>query len=89
MAAVEVVVHGHVQGVFFRDTCSNQAQAAGLSGWVRNDAAGTVTACFEGDRETIDELVQWCRSGPPQAQVANVEVSERPQSGLSRFEVRD
>lgn len=82
-------MHGHVQGVFFRDTCSERAQRAGVSGWVRNDSAGTVTAFFEGDREAVDNLVAWCRAGPPQARVDDVEISERSECGMSRFEVRD
>ncbi len=89
MAAVRVVVHGEVQGVFFRDECRQQAQAAGVAGWIRNDSAGTVEAVFEGDAGAVDRMVQWCKSGPAQARVEHVDVSDQDESGLAAFEVRD
>lgn len=89
MAAVEVVVHGEVQGVFFRDGCREHARATGVCGWVRNDPAGTVTAVFEGDRVAVDSMVEWCRSGTSQARVNDIEISERRQSGFASFEIRD
>lgn len=89
MAAVRVVVHGEVQGVFFRDECRQKAQAAGVAGWVRNDSAGTVGAVFEGDADAVDRMVQWCKSGPSQARVEHVDVSDEGESGLEGFEVRN
>jgi acylphosphatase len=44
-----VIVHGLVQGVFFRDSVRRHASRAGVSGWVRNTRAGAVEAVFEGD----------------------------------------
>lgn len=89
MAAVRVVVHGDVQGVFFRDECRQQAQAAGVAGWVRNDSSGTVEAVFEGDAVAVDRIVDWCKSGPAQARVDHVDVSAEQESGRTGFEVRD
>jgi acylphosphatase len=43
---------------------------------------------FEGDRQAVDELVQFCRRGPSRAEVAAVEVMEEKPEGLSGFEVR-
>ena len=71
-----VVVHGRVQGVFFRDSVSREAQARGLDGWVRNRDDGTVEALFAGAGEDVDALVDYCRSGPPDAKVSSVDVSE-------------
>jgi acylphosphatase len=86
--AREVRVHGRVQGVFFRDSCRSEARSRGVSGWVRNDAEGTVTAYFEGPLEAVQAMVEWCRSGPPHARVARVEVDDRPPGGVVDFEVR-
>lgn len=86
--AREVTVHGRVQGVFFRDTCTREATSRGVSGWVRNDDDGTVTAHFEGDADAVDAMVEWARSGPPRAQVEDVEVREAEPSGASDFTVR-
>lgn len=71
-----VVVSGHVQGVFFRDSCRQVATRLGLRGWVRNNADGTVEAVFEGGSDGVDELVDWCREGPPRASVTNVNVTD-------------
>lgn len=74
-----VVVHGAVQGVFFRDSCRREALDAGVSGWVRNLPDGTVEAAFEGAAESVEALCAWCRQGPPHALVSRVdEVTEQP-----------
>ena len=83
MIRKRVVVRGQVQGVFFRDTCRREAQAAGVSGWVANRDDGGVEAVFEGDDAAVERMVRWCRTGPPQAQVDNVEVAEEPVEGRS------
>lgn len=83
-----VVVHGHVQGVFFRDSTRREAARRGVAGWVRNRGDGAVEAVFEGDPETVAELVAFCERGPRGAEVREVETSEEPAEGLSGFEVR-
>ncbi len=74
--AKRVVVHGKVQGVFFRDSVSREAQSRGLGGWVRNRDDGTVEAVFSGPGEDVDAVVDYCRSGPPDAEVDSVDVSD-------------
>ena len=86
MRAVRVKVHGRVQGVFYRDSCRGEALRLGITGWVRNEPDGSVAGEFEGDR--VDDLVAWCRTGPPGARVARVDVTEVEPSGLTGFEVR-
>ncbi len=83
-----VVVHGRVQGVFFRDSCRAQAGAAGVAGWVSNEPDGTVRAVFEGPRSAVESLVAWTRHGPPHARVDRVEVSEVAPAGHASFTVR-
>jgi acylphosphatase len=82
-----VVVRGEVQGVFFRDTCRRQAVAEGVSGWVTNRADGSVEAVFEGDGAAVEDLVAWCRTGPPAARVESVEVSDEDPTGDTGFRV--
>jgi acylphosphatase len=79
--------HGRVQGVFFRDSVRRAAEAAGVAGWARNDADGTVEAVFEGEPEAVDRLVDACRRGPGHARVDRLDVTEEPPEGLDRFEV--
>jgi acylphosphatase len=83
-----VVVHGHVQGVFFRDTTRREASRRGVAGWVRNRADGAVEAVFEGEPDAVDDMVGFCERGPRGAEVARVETTDEPVEGLSRFEVR-
>jgi acylphosphatase len=83
-----VVVHGNVQGVFFRDSAESEAKSAGVAGWVRNRDDGAVEAVFEGEPGAVEQMVDWCRSGPSQADVNEVEETEEDPEGLSDFEVR-
>jgi len=83
-----VIVHGRVQGVFFRDTVRRRALADGVTGWVRNTPEGAVEAVFEGAPEAVDRLVAFCHEGPRGARVDRVEVVEEPAAGLEGFGVR-
>jgi acylphosphatase len=83
-----VIVSGRVQGVFFRARCRDEARSADVSGWVSNEPDGTVHAVFEGEPEAVDALVEWCRHGPPQAVVTDVEVTEEEPRGEQGFRAR-
>ena len=86
--ARRVVVSGRVQGVFFRDSCREEAQAAGADGWVRNTPEGTVEAWFEGSPDAVDRMVEWCRSAPRRADVDGVDVHEEDPTGQQGFGIR-
>jgi len=83
-----VLVSGRVQGVSFRDATRSQAEQLGLSGWVRNTQEGRVEAVFEGDADTVRQMIDWCESGPSSADVEDVSVENEQPEGLSGFEVR-
>ena len=78
-----VVVHGDVQGVFFRDSTRDEAEARGIVGSVTNRSDGAVEAVFEGPREDVEALVAFCREGPRRARVDDVEVIEEELEGSS------
>ncbi|MGH2980982.1 MAG: acylphosphatase [Solirubrobacterales bacterium] len=82
------VVHGRVQGVFFRDTTRRMAESRGVSGWVSNRPDGAVEAVFEGETEAVDALLRFCREGPRGAAVKRIEVTEEEPEGLSGFAIR-
>jgi acylphosphatase len=69
-----IIISGIVQGVFFRVETQRAAQRYGVSGWVRNKSDGTVEAVIEGQRHQVDEMLNWCRKGPPRAVVRQVDV---------------
>jgi acylphosphatase len=82
------VVHGRVQGVFFRDTTRRMAEARGVAGWVTNRPDGAVVAVFEGELDAVESMLSFCREGPRGAEVDRVEVTEEEPEGLRSFEVR-
>jgi acylphosphatase len=82
-----VIIHGRVQGVFFRDTARRHAVRRGVSGWVCNNRDGTVEAVFEGDPEAVESMVRFAREGPRGAEVERVEVADEEPEGLSGFSV--
>ena len=87
-ARVHVLIEGRVQGVFFRASTRDEAQARGLAGWVRNRADGRVEAVFEGDRRLVENMLAWCRQGPPYAHVDQVKIDWQPYQGdLMEFRV--
>ncbi len=78
MTCVRVVVHGRVQGVWFRGWTLDEARALGLNGWVRNRRDGTVEALFQGPDLAVASMIEACRNGPPAAKV--IELEEFPSS---------
>lgn len=88
MISRRVVVHGTVQGVFFRASCQREAAARGVAGWVSNRPDGSVEAVLEGEEPAVTAVVDWCRHGPPRAEVSGVEVSREEPKGRSGFTVR-
>ena len=82
-----VIVHGRVQGVFFRDTIRRMAQSRGVSGWVRNNPDGTVEAAFEGSPESVESMIRFSHEGPRGAQVERVEVFDEKPEGLEGFRI--
>jgi acylphosphatase len=86
--AKRVVVHGSVQGVFFRDTTRRKAEQRGVSGWVRNCPDGTVEALFEGEPDAVEAMVAFAREGPRGASVERVDVTDASPEGGGGFAVR-
>ena len=86
---VHATISGRVQGVSFRDATRQEAEKLGLAGWVRNTGDGNVEAVFEGDPDTVNQMVEWCKSGPSSADVEDVSTEkEAPSGDLSGVEVR-
>ena len=88
--AVRVLVSGHVQGVFFRQSTARRADESHVAGWVRNLADGRVEAWLQGQEAAVEQVLDWIRAGgPPGASVEDVVVAEvAPDAALTRFEVR-
>jgi len=87
VARKHVWIGGRVQGVWFRQSCADAAKQAGVCGWVRNLPDGRVEAVFEGSDSAVEQIVGWCRHGPPRAVVSMVEVTAEEPEGCDGFEV--
>lgn len=88
MTRRRVVVHGRVQGVFFRGSTAERARQVGVNGWVRNRLDGTVEAVFEGSAAQVAEMLLYCSEGPPWARVERVEEFAEEPEGLGSFSIR-
>ncbi|HHT9120644.1 MAG TPA: acylphosphatase [Candidatus Hypogeohydataceae bacterium YC41] len=88
-ARAHVLIEGRVQGVFFRANTCQKAEELGLTGWVKNTRDGQVEAVFEGPKEDVEKIIEWCRKGPPGAVVTHVEVAwEEPNDEFRNFSIR-
>ena len=87
-ARAHVVIHGQVQGVFFRMNTARAAKRLEIMGWVRNRRDGAVEALFEGEKKQVEAIIQWCHKGDPPADVSKVDVHwEEAQDEFSTFDI--
>jgi acylphosphatase len=88
-ARAHIFVSGRVQGVFFRVETRREANRRNVSGWVRNLSDRRVEAVFEGEKDNVERLIEFCRRGPQGARVNHVEVRWEHYSGEFRgFRIR-
>lgn len=83
-----LLVHGRVQGVFYRDSARACARAEGVAGWARNLSDGTVEVVLEGNREAVARAERFCRMGPAGARVDSIDARDEAPAGLQEFEIR-
>jgi len=76
-----VFVSGRVQGVFFRVETRSEAMKRNVAGWVRNTSEGRVEAIFEGEKADVEQLIDFCRSGPPGSRVTELDVQWEDYTG--------
>lgn len=87
MKHLDITVTGLVQGVWFRASTKEQAELIGITGFVRNQADGSVYLEAEGSEEDLEVLVKWLRQGPSAARVDNLEIEEGELKSSSEFEI--
>lgn len=83
-----ITIDGIVQGVFFRATARERAGELGVTGYVENRRNGQVFIEAEAEESRLEEFVSWCRQGPPQAKVSEVEIDEGPVMDYRDFTIR-
>jgi acylphosphatase len=86
---LHATLHGHVQGVTFRATARRQASELGLTGWIRNNADGTVETIAEGPHDKLSQFVDFLHDGPPAASVSKVDTNwKKAQGEFDSFSIR-
>jgi len=89
LASVHIIVHGIVQGVYFRDFTCRHTDELGVIGYVRNLPNGTVEAVAEGERKQLEKLIERIKVGPPGARVTRIDTKWSEYSGkYSDFTLR-
>ncbi len=85
----QVIIHGLVQGVWFRASTRDEAIRLGVRGWVRNLPDGTVQALFEGEKKKVEQIIGWCYKGPPGSRVSKVDIFWESYKGEhEQFDIR-
>lgn len=90
MTQATLTIKGRVQGVFFRSEAQTKANELGLGGWIKNEADGSVTVCAQGALESVQKFSEWCRQGPQDASVENMDIhfTENPPETFKTFDIR-
>jgi acylphosphatase len=87
MSTWHLVIHGEVQGVFFRASAKEVADELGLMGWVRNTAEGDVEIKISGDEAQLKKFIQWCDHGPKGAHVHSMDTNQIEDEPFKGFKV--
>jgi acylphosphatase len=87
MPSVHLLIKGKVQGVFYRATAKDMAQALDLKGWIKNTGEGDVEVIVTGSDSAIHQFIEWCKKGPPKAVVITVNVTSITEKPFDDFRV--
>lgn len=87
MNCIRIIVHGKVQGVWFRQSAREMALRLGLTGFVRNELDGTVYIEAQGDENALFGFITWCHQGPEMAEVSHVSINEMSVQNFKSFEL--
>ena len=85
--ATHIIVHGRVQGVWFRAGTKEKADELGLLGWVKNWQEGTVEIHAEGEKPQLEKFIAWCRKGTPAADVTSLEIDKVMAQEFKSFDI--
>ena len=88
MITVHLEIKGKVQGVFYRATARRIAEKNNLKGWIKNKSNGDVEAVVSGKKEDVDIFIEWCRKGPENAVVDEVNITHLEETVFKEFNVK-
>lgn len=81
-------ISGKVQGVFYRASAKQIADELKVKGWIRNTGSGNVEAFVTGEELLVEQFINWCKQGPPMADVKEIIVEECSPEYVSGYEIR-
>ncbi len=85
----KINIKGRVQGVFFRANAKEMASSLSITGWIKNNRDGSISAVIEGPQDLVEKFLEWCNHGPSTAEVTSVETKwSEPTSEFRQFEIR-
>jgi acylphosphatase len=87
MPTVQLVIRGKVQGVFYRATAKKVAEELGVKGRIKNTKDNNVDAIITGTEEQVQQFIEWCKKGPPRAQVSDVTATQVDDKSFNEFEI--
>jgi acylphosphatase len=88
MPSIHLLIKGKVQGVFFRASTKDMAEKLDIRGWVKNTEEGDVEVRAQGEEESLEKFIAWCRKGPSKAIVTHVEINrDLPEEKFDRFRI--
>lgn len=87
MQTVSIIISGKVQGVFFRQSTKEKADSLGITGRVKNLSDGNVSVIATGMPAQLNKLTDWCRQGPPRANVTNIVIENLPVQLFNSFHI--
>jgi len=85
--AIHIIVHGRVQGVWFRAGTKERADELEIFGWVKNRPEGTVEIHAEGEKSKLENFIAWCRKGTPAANVTSLDLDSVSLQNFTSFEI--
>jgi acylphosphatase len=87
METVHLLISGKVQGVNFRYNAAREAEKLKITGWIKNTKNETVEAMVSGNEKALEDFISWCKTGPENAVVTEVAISEQPQTFFKNFRI--
>jgi acylphosphatase len=87
MQTLHLIITGKVQGVSYRAFTSEKAKSLNLTGWVKNLDNGNVEATITGEQQQLNQLIDFCKQGPPAGRVDNIEKTELPPTPYKNFQI--
>jgi acylphosphatase len=87
MPTVQLLISGKVQGVYYRASAKETAEALRVTGTVRNNRQGQVEIRATGTETALKDFIAWCYDGPPGASVSDIQIEKINEEQFKGFSI--